>query len=76
MLKTLDDQVRDCFEHAADCAKRAEKATNERERQDWRALEKRYLSFARSIELARRKSVSDQSDRSSRNSIQSALAGR
>jgi hypothetical protein len=54
MLRDLDDQSRDCRERAADCAKRATAAMNERERQDWLSLEERYLNLARSIELRRR----------------------
>ena len=54
MLQNLDNQIRDCLEHAADCAERAEKATNAREREDWHALEERYLSFVRGIEFSRR----------------------
>jgi hypothetical protein len=51
MLQDLDDQIRDCREHAADCAKRATATMNKRERQDWLSLEKKYLNLARSVGL-------------------------
>jgi hypothetical protein len=54
MLQDLDDQIRDCLQRAADCAKRSAAAINEREREDWFSLQKRYLNLARSIELRRR----------------------
>jgi hypothetical protein len=54
MLQDLDDQVRDCLQRAAECAKRSTAAINEREREDWFSLQKRYLNLARSIELRRR----------------------
>ncbi len=54
MLHDLNDQIRDCRQRAADCAKRAAAATNERERNDWVSLERRYLNLVRSVELRRR----------------------
>jgi hypothetical protein len=54
MLQNLDDQIRDCRKRAADCHKRATAAMNERERQDWLSLEKRYLNLARSVEPRQR----------------------
>lgn len=54
LLQNLDDQVRDCMQHAADCAERARAAKNPRERKDWQDLEARYLTLARSVELTRR----------------------
>jgi hypothetical protein len=38
MLQNLDDEIRACLHHAADCAERASEATSPREREDWLAL--------------------------------------
>jgi len=54
MLQNLDDQIRDCVHHAAQCAECARKTRSAREREHWLALEKRYLSMAQSIEFTRR----------------------
>jgi hypothetical protein len=51
MLQNLDDQIRDCLQHAAHCSECAKKTHNAREREEWLALEKRYLSMAQSIEF-------------------------
>jgi len=54
MLQRLDEQIRDAYRHAKDCARRA-KATRARQgRDDWLLLESRYLGSARSLELSRR----------------------
>jgi hypothetical protein len=52
MLRQLDEQIRDAYSHAEDCARRA-KATR-RGREDWLLLEKRYLTLAQSLELRQR----------------------
>ena len=54
MLQRLDEQIRDAYRHAEDCARRA-KATRARQgRDDWLLLESRYLSLAQSLELSQR----------------------
>ena len=47
----LDDQIRACLHHAADCAECASEATNP---EDWLALEVRYLTLVYSIQFSRR----------------------
>jgi hypothetical protein len=54
MLDTLDQQVRDAYEHAHECAERAQLAKDLRERTEWMILEKRYLTLARGIESAQK----------------------
>ena len=54
MLQRLDEQIRDAYRHAEDCARRA-KATRARQgRDDWLLLESRYLGLARSLEHRQR----------------------
>jgi hypothetical protein len=54
MLQSLNQQIRDCLQRAADCAEQAKAGTNERDRKDWLDIEASYLRVARSIELANR----------------------
>jgi predicted fused transcriptional regulator/phosphomethylpyrimidine kinase len=51
MLQNLNDQFRDCIERAAECANFAQATSNPRDRQDWVALEGRYLALARGIQF-------------------------
>lgn len=57
MLQNLDDQVRDCMQRAADCAKQADEVIDPRQRADWLSLRGRYLALAQGIESKRRKRV-------------------
>jgi hypothetical protein len=54
MLKNLSDEISACYEHAEYCARKAAVETVPRLRQDYRALEQRWLSLARSYELSER----------------------
>jgi hypothetical protein len=55
MLANLSDQIRDCLEHAEDCARKAAELPNASPlHQDFLRLEKRWLELARSIELGER----------------------
>jgi hypothetical protein len=54
MLQNLDDQIRDCAERAADCAKYAKGVTDPRERSEWLSLHSRYLAIVDGIESRRR----------------------
>ena len=49
MLQTLDDQVRDCMNRAADCAEQAKEVADPRQRDEWLALKGRYLAIAQGI---------------------------
>ena len=54
MLRTLDDQVRDCLRLAADCAEQAREVVDPRDRDEWLSLRTRYLALARGIERRQR----------------------
>jgi hypothetical protein len=54
VLQLLDGQLKDAYEHADNCARRARIAANGHERDDWLFLERRCLLLARSIELRHR----------------------
>jgi hypothetical protein len=52
MLANLSDQIRDCLEHAEECARKAaELPDGSRYRQDFLRLETRWLELARSFEF-------------------------
>jgi hypothetical protein len=52
VLNNLSEQIRECLEHAEDCARKAaELPSSSRFRQDFLHLEKRWLELARSIEF-------------------------
>jgi hypothetical protein len=54
MRGNLDQQVRDAYQRAHECAECARAAKDLRERTDWMVLERRYLALARGIEFAER----------------------
>ena len=54
MLNNLSEQIRDCFQHAKDCARSAAAQTHPGLRDDFLRLEKRWLYLARSMEFAER----------------------
>ena len=52
MLNNLSEQIRDCLQHAEDCARKAaELPGGSPFRQDFLRLEKRWLVLARSFEF-------------------------
>ena len=52
MLNNLSEQIRECLQHAEECAQKAAELPNSsRFRQDFLQLEKRWLELARSIEF-------------------------
>ena len=54
MLENLDQQIRDVYQHAHDCAERAKTCVTRQERNDWLFIEARWLSLARSLEFTQR----------------------
>jgi hypothetical protein len=54
MLRNLNDQLDDCLQCAADCAKQANEVTDLRERENWLSLHSRYLELAKGIAEAKR----------------------
>ena len=52
MLNNLSEQIRECLQHAEQCARKAAELLNDSSsRQDFLRLEKRWLELARSIEF-------------------------
>jgi len=51
VLNNLSEQIRDCLQHAEDCARKAAAQTDPGLREDFLRLEKRWLELARSIEF-------------------------
>ena len=54
MLANLSEQIRDCLDHAEECARKAADQTDPGLRNDFLRLEKRWLELARSWEFADR----------------------
>src|SRR5690349_9576814 len=54
MSSPLKEEIRECYEHAAEAHERAELATTAIERQDWLEAEQRWLFLARSYSLSER----------------------
>jgi len=54
MLNNLSEQIRDCYAHAEECARKAAAQTAPRLKQDFLGMEKRWLSLAKSYELSER----------------------
>jgi hypothetical protein len=48
MLNNLSEQIRNCYQHAEDCARKAAEQTDPRLKQDFLDLELRWLFLARS----------------------------
>jgi hypothetical protein len=54
MLQNLSQQIRDCYQHAEDCGRRAVAQADPQLRRDFLELERRWRKLARSYELAQR----------------------
>ena len=54
MLIRRSEQVRECLQHADDCARRAAAQTDAKIKEDFLDLERRWLSLARSYEFTER----------------------
>jgi hypothetical protein len=54
MLNNLSEQIRDCYAHAEECARKAAAQTDPGLKQDFLDMEKRWLSLAKSYELSER----------------------
>jgi hypothetical protein len=64
MLEKLSDQIRDCYAHAAECARKAAAQTDPQLKQDFLDMERRWLTLAKSYELSQR--LDDFSDEAGR----------
>jgi hypothetical protein len=49
MLESLNEQIRECYEHAEECAQKAAAQTDPGLKQDFLDMERRWLALARSI---------------------------
>jgi hypothetical protein len=54
MLPKRSQEVANCYEHAEECSRKAERASNEEMRQDFIRLQQNLLNLAHSYELAER----------------------
>jgi hypothetical protein len=54
MLESLGEQIRDCYAHAEDCARKAAAQTDPQLKQDFSDMERRWLTLAKSYELSQR----------------------
>jgi hypothetical protein len=52
VLDNHNQQIRECLDHAQDCARKAKTASNAELRDDYLILERRWLFLARSYELS------------------------
>jgi len=57
VLQKVSADVRECYQHADECRKEAERAFTPEERQDFLDMEARWLSLARNYEFAEQLSV-------------------
>lgn len=69
MLNNLSEQIRDCYAHAEQCARKAAAQTDALLKQDFLDMERRWLALARSYELSER--LTDFSDEAKRRTIES-----
>jgi hypothetical protein len=54
MLNNQSEQIRNCYQHAEDCARKAAEQADPQLKQDFLDLEKRWLLLARSFEFNER----------------------
>jgi hypothetical protein len=54
VLNNLSGDIRECLQHAEDCARKAARQTDPKVKQDFLNLEQRWLSLARSYEFTER----------------------
>jgi hypothetical protein len=64
VLNNLSEQIRECLQHAENCARKAAAQTDSKLREDFLELEQRWLFLARSYELTER--LGDFSDEAKR----------
>ena len=54
MLENVSEQIRECHDHAEDCARKAAAQTDSGLRQDFLDMERRWPTLAKSYELSHR----------------------
>jgi hypothetical protein len=73
MLQSVSEQLRECYEHAEYCARRAAAQTDLRTKQDYLDLERHWLTPARSFEFSERLSDFSAANQKARNSPKGSL---
>jgi hypothetical protein len=53
MLDNLNEELRGCFRHAAECARKAREATRPKLREDFLEMERRWLRLGHGYQFAR-----------------------
>jgi hypothetical protein len=64
MLNSLSEQIRECYAHAEQCARKAAAQRDPRLKQDFLDMERRWLTLAKSYEFGER--LGDFSDEAKR----------
>ena len=64
MPKNLSEEIRECYQHAEDCARKAAAQTDPKRKENFLELERRWRFLARSWEFAER--LTDFSDEAKR----------
>jgi hypothetical protein len=64
MLQSLSERIRECNQHAEECARKADAQIDPTLKQDFLDMEKRWLALARSFEFSQR--LGDFSDETKR----------
>jgi hypothetical protein len=65
VLNNLSEQIRECLQHAEDCARKAATQPDPNLKEDFLTMERRWLFLARSYEFTER--LDDFSDEAKRN---------
>ncbi len=52
VLNNLNEDIRECYRHAEDCARKAAAQIDQKTKQEFLDLEQRWLSLARSFEFS------------------------
>jgi hypothetical protein len=65
VLNNLSERIRECLQHAEDCARKAAAQSDPNLKDDFLTVERRWLSLARSYEFTER--LDDFSDEAKRN---------
>jgi hypothetical protein len=67
MLEKLSEQIRDCYAHATECARKAAAQTDQQLMQDFLDMERPWLALAKSYELSQHLGdFTDEADRRAR----------
>jgi hypothetical protein len=62
MFDNLSEEIRGCFRHAEECARKAREATKPKLREDFLQMEQRWLRLAHSYQFAKKRKSFRKSD--------------